>query len=757
MNEINRNDVLDIKEVFQIIKRNIVWILFFILLSVGAALVYLYFATPMYKTYGTVEVSTGNSQSAGNDILAQALNLDVMGPNAINTEMQILKSRRMIERVLNHINFTRRYFIIKNFKTKEVLEKSSPIIIKVFNGENIVLTIKPLNQRQFKLLKYNNIDIDKIFEFNNTIKLNNIKFEIIKKSPLDLDSKYKILNLNKVKVADALKNKVNVSLLAQKSSILKVEYSDNIPSRAANFINTLLNVYIQESIQNKTKQANQTLEFIDKQLKIISKKLAESELALENYKKTHKIVDLTTEAQNILMKLNDLETQYNSLKLKENLIKFIEDKIKNGSDISIISANILDDKVLSELISQLQQLILKKQNLLLEYTEKYPEVVSVNNQIKTINQMILNRIQNLKSVIESNKKTLENMILNYENMLSNMPQNERKLIDLQRVYQVNEKIYSYLLEKRAATALAKSSIISNNRIIDSALIPNSPYKPKKIRLIIIAIIVGLFIGLAFIYIKELFNDKIRSIEDIEKETDAPIVGTVPHFKKTNIILKVFESPKSSIAEAFRTIRTNIRFLSKDARLITVTSTVPNEGKTTLSSNLASIYSLAKKKTVVVNLDMRKPTLHTVFNVPNDVGVSNILSGEVEVDKAIKKTKFSNLDVITSGPIPPNPGELIQNEEMDKMINYLKNNYDIIIFDTPPVGLVVDAISVLTKADVNLYIFRANYSKKEFIKTLNDLKNNKKIPGLGIVLNDVKDKSVYGYGYGYGYGYYTDKK
>jgi capsular exopolysaccharide synthesis family protein len=370
--------------------------------------------------------------------------------------------------------------------------------------------------------------------------------------------------------------------------------------------------------------------------------------------------------------------------------------------------------------------------------------------------MIKNRIASLKSAIISQKETLLNIKKQYVKMLENLPQNERKLADLMRNYQVNEKIYSYLLEKRAATAIAKASIISDNRVIDPAIVPKKPFKPQKKVILAVSVILGIIIGIVFVLLKEFLSTKIKTKEDVEKLTDVAVIGTVPHFKKKDKVLKTLEEPRSSAAEAFRAIRANLKFIApKNLKVISVTSTVSGEGKTTVASNLAGAFAIANKKTVLINLDMRRPSLHMIFGLDNKEGISNVLVGEKDINDVIQKTKYPNLDVITSGPVPPNPGELIQSEEMERALGKLKKNYDVIIFDTSPVGMVVDALWVLEHADANIYLFRANYSKKEFVKNLNELKE-KGIKGLCSVVNDIPlEYTGYGYGYGYEYGKYVD--
>jgi len=755
--EIQNTEEIDLRELFSILRNNKLLIFLFLFLGVLFSAIFVYFATPQYKTNATIEVTPAPKQLNAQDLISQALGMD--NSASLETEQYIITSRSMIAKTLDKVNFTKRYYITKNLKTTEIYYKNSPFKVEIKKGKNLVFKIVPLNDVTFVLKVKNdklNIDFNNEYKFNEWIKTPYFELKVIKLKPLDDSATYKFVWLDKIETAKNLQKKLSASPVSKNADILNITFSDNIPQRTANFVNELINIYIQQSVKLKTAQANQTLKFIDNQLKIISKKLAESELALENFKKKNKVVDLTIEAQGIIQKLNDLDTKINELILKENTIDFIEKQIQGNNDIKLISSGLVDDPILSDLITQLQQLILKKETLLIEYTPKHPDVIKVNDQIRSLVEMIKNRIKSIRVSIQNQMQTLLKIKKEYTKMLENLPQNERKLADLLRTYQVNEKIYSYLLEKRAATAIAKASIVSNNRVIDPALVPQKPYKPKKVLILVIGFILGLILGIVVALVKEFLSTKIKSKEDVEKLTDVPIVGTVPHFKKKDTVLKTLNAPKSAVAEAFRAIRTNLKFISPEKlQVIVVTSTISGEGKTTVASNLAGIYSLSGKKTLLVNLDMRKPTLHKVFNVDNNIGISSVLVNEKTVDEVIKKTKYSNLDIITSGPIPPNPGELIQSRKMDEVIEELRGKYDIVIFDTPPVGLVVDAMHLLEKSDANIYLFRAEYSKKDFVKTLNDLKQ-KGFKHLSIVINDISKKHGNYYGYGYGYGGYVEE-
>ncbi|OYY25783.1 MAG: hypothetical protein B7Y63_09920 [Sulfurovum sp. 35-42-20] len=321
-------------------------------------------------------------------------------------------------------------------------------------------------------------------------------------------------------------------------------------------------------------------------------------------------------------------------------------------------------------------------------------------------------------------------------------------------------MYSYLLEKRSETAIIKASTVSKNRIIDRALLPEFPIKPKRKLIVLVGLILGLILGIALAFLREFLDDRIKEEEDVTKHTNVPILGNIPHIKESNEKVFVSSSPKSAIAESFRNLRTNLQFMAKGTQghVIAVTSTVGGEGKTTVCINLGAIMSMSDKKTVILNLDMRKPTLHQRFGLTNEHGMSTLLAGRTKLADAIQHTEYANLDVISSGPVPPNPSELIQSELMEKILEKLREVYDVVILDTPPVGLVTDARTLMHFADTSIYVVRAGYSKKVFLKNVEKISTFKDISGLGILLNDAKmHKNNYGYGYGYGYGYYEEDK
>ena len=746
---IREEDSIDLKEFFYLLKRYKFVIFFITLLITSLAVVYTYLATPYYKTNATIEVGETKAGGGSSDMLFQMLGMG--GGDKVDTDVQIIKSRYMIGSAIKNHHFQERFFAIDKFKKFE-LYNNPPFKVDLQKGEGIKFKIIPLGNNSFKLIvdKY---DFSGIYKFGQLIKTNNFELTIYKRKPLKY-SKYIFIKETFEELIKNIQKNLNVARIGKQVNMINISYTDNIPKRDALITNLIAKSFIKDTVKQKTKQASLLLAFVTKQLNKMTKQLGESEVKLEQFKKKTGIVNVSLDSKMLLEKLSKIETQLTELNLKKETIDFV---IQNLKTSNIISASVLGDPVLQKMVAKLQALILQRNAFLVTYTLKYPKVIAIDNQIRDLKSIIFNRIFTIKKTVDKQYNLLMSIKNRYLNVIKTLPENERKLIDLERNYLVNKKIYEYLYEKKVSAEIAKASTISQNRIIDHALIPGGAFKPKKSLIIIIGFITGLILAVLSALLISFFNTKIISFEEIERYVRLPVLGLIPHFKSKEKFL-IINSPKSRISEAFRTLRTNIEFIpvKNKSKIISVTSTVGAEGKSTISSNLSIVYSLAKKKTLIINLDMRKPTLHTIFGIDNKKGISNVLAGHEELENVIQKSDKENLYVIPSGPIPPNPAELIQSEVLWQSLEYLRDKFDIIILDTPPVGIVADAVHVLKHSDVNLYVVRLNYSKKDFLKHINRTMEFYNIKNMGLVINDVKDKTS-SYGYNYGYGYYSDEK
>jgi len=554
---------------------------------------------------------------------------------------------------------------------------------------------------------------------------------------------------------------VSVRQKSKHSTLLEISYYDHVPKRAQAFANALSEAYIEQSIEKKTKEATRKLAFIDNQLKFITQSLRGSAIKLEEFKRASNTVDLSRKAKTLSTQLQGYELQLSEVTMREVVLDRLFKQIDGAENLESLSIAGLDmsESSLALKLQELQDSVVKKRILREEYTEISSEVIKLSRKILQLKEIIIATIRNLRANIKERRMLLESAIAKAQKAFEQLPADERVYGELERRFVVNEKIYSYLLGKRSETAIIKASTVSKNRIIDRALVPEGPIKPKRKLIVLAGVVFGGILGVVLAFIRAFLDDRIKEEEDISKMTDLPILALIPHLEegeeKPKETIKVFDSPKSLWAESFRNLRTNLQFMNtqEGSQSIAITSTVGKEGKTTICVNLGGIMSMAEKRTVILGLDMRKPTLHKKFGLHNHEGMSTLLSGTTRLNDVIQHTNYPRLDIIASGPIPPNPSELIQSELMAKVLEKLKEVYDVIILDTPPIGLVTDARVLMHLADLNLYLLKADYSKKSFLHTINQLSDYPDIHSMGIVLNNLKMTK---HGYGNGYGYYEEK-
>ena len=756
-------DGIDIKEVFGTIYRYKFMIILLVILFAAGSSYYAYFKPNVYKASSTVEVGMEQRGYGGmQDMLAMATESGSMNAD---TEMEIIQSRFLSEKALKEVNFSHKYYTTRRFKEVE-LYKNSPFVVGMNKGYYISFDFYPIDTKTYRLVVKEAEDenetvwsYDETLPYDKEIVTKHFHLNIVKTKEAK-NAQYRFMVMDPADMGSYVQGGISVNQMTQYSTILEISYSDNIALRAQEAANALSEAYIEQSIDKKTKEATRKLAFIDKQLKKITENLKGSAVKLEEFKRTSNTVDLSAKAESIIRHMSEYETKLAEIIIQEEMLSSLYKQVKTGKDLESItvSGSEMGNSTLSPTIQKLQTAIMKKKVLRESYTELHPEVRKLRKTIVQLKKVIVSTIKNLNTSIKERKSLLEKSIAKKQKLLNKLPADERMFGQLQRKFVVNEKVYSYLLEKRLETEIIKASAVSKNRIIDEALTPESPIEPKRKLIVLVGLILGLILGIALAFLREFLDDRIKDEDDITSVTDVPMVGLIPNIKEDSDKIKVYLSPKSAVAEAFRNLRTNLQFMSnyRAAHTIAITSTVGGEGKTTVCINLGGIMSMAGKKTVILNLDMRKPTLHEKFELPNKVGMSTLLSGATSLGKVIQQTEYEYLDIITSGPVPPNPSELIQGELMEKVLEKLKEVYDVIILDTPPVGLVVDAKTLMHHADTSIYVMRAGYSKKGFLRSIKEISSIKEIHGLSILLNDVKQGKD-GYGYGNGYGYYEEEE
>ncbi len=760
------------RDIIKVIQKYKWSITFITLLTFLAAYAYTYFKTPLYLSYSIIKVKANEKVNSGdiiNSTTSTTQSKDVL------EEITFLKTFKINSRSLDKVDFKVRYFIEKDYKKVEVYNEDLPISIKhikILDKKIIgkMLTILP-SKNQYSI-QYDKSYIEKIKEkmfgvpsFSFT-KMEGLNYgEIIKNSYFHL-SVDKNFNFNKPiyimlqgKKRDIfehiIRKNLNVQQLEKDTSLIKISFEDNIPQRATSYVNALTESFIKYNVESKNNKNSKTLNFITKELQNIKRELKASEEKLESHQVSKNIVHPSVQANIYIKNLSDIDIEISENKLKQRLIRNLINFIHNNYNLDAIAPSIskLNDKNTLALITKLQDEQILEEELMQEYTDEYPKLKSTRRQIEIIRRKIIDNLNSLQKNINYENDNLLKRKISYEEAMKTLPSKERELVNIKRNYEVKSKMYEYLLKKQAENKIIQLATFSDYQIIDTAYSSNTPIKPKKSLILGVSIIVGLLLSSLLALIRYSSNSYIQNKEDIQEMTSLPIYGSIPYYKQPKNRISVNSEAKSPFTEAFRTLRTNLQFVTQKDRgtVMLITSTVAGEGKSTTAANLAAILEMAKYKTVVVNFDLRKPTLHKFFDIYNEAGVSTYLSGKSSIDDIIFSTEFANLDIIPSGPIPSNPSELILSKELPRLFEKLKEKYEYIIIDTAPIGIISDTKTLMLYSDLNLMIIREDYAKKEFIQTLEEMIEKHNFKNIGLILNASKATGgEYGYGYSYEY-------
>ncbi len=525
--------------------------------------------------------------------------------------------------------------------------------------------------------------------------------------------------------------------------------------------------YIAYDLEQKRKSSEQTLDFIHSQLDTVRKRLRRSETKLQSYRQEHDIKEEQGGVSDARAKrMADLEDRIVDLELRVNILQRVKEAMKKEVDdlevdqlIPMVSGSALSSPSLRSMIDKLQKLLVKREESMFQMKEKSSRIASLNHQIRIQKRLVKESVSSLLDKARTKKRKLREKVKEMEQRYFGVPQKKIEYARLKRVFNINEKYYTLLLEKKTEYSISKAGFVHQNEILEEARVPESPISPNTQLAVITFLMFGVVISFLLVVVRYLIHDQITSLNEVVRMTQASVgvLGIIPRYKEKAppSQLLVDKNPKSMITESFRGIRSNLQFLSdkEGSHLAAVTSTISGEGKTFFAINLAGIYALMGKKVLLLDLDMRKPKIHLEFQVNNEKGISTLLSGANSLEDVLCDSQMENLSFIPAGPVPPNPSELLLSDRMTDLLQELEQKYDVVITDTPPVGLVTDGLEIIKKADLPIYIFRAEFSKRQFIQNVDRLINENGIRKLSVVLNGVDpDRGIYGYNYGYGYGY-----
>lgn len=694
-------------------------------------------------------------------------------------------SRAHNEKVIKELYFYIEYLEEDRFRHEDVYGKipfsiilqpnqyqllNTLIKIEFISNSSFKLSVNFNAEDNYKLINFkdestkNFIDkqqsFSKIFSADEYINLPFLKAQLIKKENADLlkgQSFY--IRLKSINQATREYQNIRASSISG-TSLIVLSLTGSNKSRLVDYLNKTVEVLSEHELELKTNYARSTKEFIDAQFKNTSDSLKLIEDDIGRFKQQYSIYNLSAEGNEIFSQTTGLDKIQRELNNRILYYENLETYIKSHTDYSKIPAPAIiniEDGTISAMLGKLTELSIQKEKLSNEVTANHPSLKLVTQEIETHRNVLLEKIASLKKIIFLNIERSNKRLSSYNYQLTKLPNKEQKLLNFQRKFNLTEANYIFLMQKRYEADIAIAATVSDISVIDSAKdTGQGSILPRKSFNYMVALLLGTIVPLFFIIAKEILDTHIHSAEEIERLSPIPILGIVGK-KTTTSNLTVFLKPRSAVAESFRALRSNIQFLfvrnpKVKSKVIVISSSVSGEGKTFVCINMATVLALGGKKTIVVGMDLRKPRLYKDFEISNDLGIVNYLISEASIESIIQKTKVPNLDIIPAGPVPPNPSELLISPATEELLNSLKKEYDYILIDTPPVGIVSDAIELINHADSSMYVVRQNFSQKGMLKMINEKYEKGEVSNLSIVLNDFNVKSKYGYEYGYGYGY-----
>ncbi len=778
------------------------WFVGTVIVCLISAYIYLYVATPVYNISATVLIKDDKKGGSSNNVAG----LDELGlsglitsSQSIDNEIEVLRSKTLVKEVVNYLNLYVTYQDDDQIPSKE-LYKTSPVQVNMTPQEAeklktkvvIEMALHPQGSLDVNV-QMEDKEIQKHFEklpailptnqgtlsfFQATDSVSSKKNEEVG-SPVQ-DVRHITATISQpMNVARGYCGNLTIEPTSKTTSVVTVSLKNSSLQRGQDFINQLLEMYNRNTNNDKNEIAQKTAEFIDERIGIISKELGSTEADLETFKRDAGITDLRSDAQIALTGNAEYEKKQVENRTQISLVEDLK-KYLGHNEYEILPSNVgLKDITLAAQIDRYNEMLIERKRLLRTSTENNPAIINLDTSIRATKANVQATLEGTLQGLFITKADLDREAKRYMRRISDAPGQERQYVSIARQQEIKAGLYLMLLQKREENAIMLAATANNAKIIDDAIADVIPVSPKRSIIYLAALVLGIAIPVVVIFLIDLTKFKIEGRADVEKLTSVPVVGDIPLTDEKNTkegSIAVFENQNNLMSETFRNIRTNIQFmLQNDKKVILVTSTVSGEGKSFTSANLAISLSLLGKKVVIVGLDIRKPGLNKVFNLSSkEKGITQYLANpEMDLMSLVQLSDVNkNLYILPGGTVPPNPTELLARDGLDKAIEILKKNFDYVILDTAPIGMVTDTLLIGRVADLSAYVCRADYTHKAEYTLINELYHEQKLPNLCTIINGVDLKKrkygyYYGYGkygkhygygkrYGYGYGYGQEK-
>lgn len=751
------------------------WIPILMISFFTLATIYLRYTKPIYESQLILQIES--EDNAKNIIDVENINTK---KDVFFSEVELLKSELLFQQAIQSLDMNISIFYQGKILTEEKYNSGSFNIQPYHLNDSSLIGIPIYLHFDGKTVTLNYTFNSKEYKANGPIgqHIQSPHFDIVFKSndsrlfaeECEANTVYFTFNST-----ESLSNRFidNLSVLPvdERARTVLIGFKGDNPKICRDITLAVSNTFIDYSVKMKKKGSESILHFIDNQLDSLSIEVKKSKDSLMNFQRNVNLPDPEGNGNEIQTDVSKFEEELFNIEDEIFTLQSIHRRLienPNRLDVYRILPELLGKSYETSIASHIEGLHLlleEKEDVLFKLTPESSEVKRIDKKIQEKTKQIIRSIDTIENRLKSRRKVLQQKIGSLESEYVKLPEKRMEYNRLKNIQELNEKYYQLLTEKKVQYSISDAGFASNNRILKKPTTDFTQVEPKSAVVYTTFILLGLFIGIGILFLKYVSFNEISLLEDLENilPEKATILGGVPLAKYTleHSQIIVSKAPKSMMAEAMRKIRVNLSYIHPNYKTIAITSSISGEGKTFVALNLSAIVAMSGKKTILLDLDMRKPKLHLAFNLNNESGMSNLIIGKIELEKAITKNVDVNLDVITSGPIPPNPSELLLSDSFKQIIEQLKNQYDVVVIDNPPIGLVSDGVQILTESDIPIYVFKSQYSKRNFAFRIKELFEMQQLKSLNIILNGVANskRNVYGYGYGYGTyeGYIDDDK
>jgi len=770
LDEDEDDDTINVREFFEKYLFHWKWFLIGIAGMLLLSFLYLRYTSRQYQVFASILVNDKNTGETQSELsIFKDLGLLNDSKSSFDNELNTLKSRSLLLQVIEELKLNVSFFKKGLVGTNEIYKDEFPFTINfltqdaILRTSTLAFTITAVSETAFSIENTETGDVE-TFAYGATVSYDSCEFILIPlETTKEVSQERFIVEVVPVdEIVNQIKERVTIAPADKKSSFINLSIIYPLKKKGIDILTSLIENYNKNAIVDKSTIAQKTNTFINERLRVISEDLLVLDKDVEVFKSANKITDIQSDTEVVLKSNANLGERIVTAQTQIKLAEFVSTYVATKKE-EIIPVNLgLSDASISETIQIYNGILLDRKRISKSSSAINPIIINLDQKLENLRTSIDESLVNLKSTLEISLQDLKTQEQFFESKIKSVPKQEREYREMQRQQQIIEALYLYLLQKREENSITLAVTTPNAKIIDSVYGSNIPISPKPIKTYLFLLVAGLLVPFAFIYVFSLFDNKVHNIADVERVLKMPMLGSIMN-NKTKQKIVVSNKDRTALSESFRIVRTNILFmlskLGKQSKVIFVTSTISGEGKTFVSANLATALALSNKKVLLIGGDIRNPELINYFDMKEKEGLTHFLvDATYKAEDLIEPVVNFNFDILQSGFITPNPSELFMNGRFDELLTYGKEHYDFVIVDTAPVGLVTDTLLLSQdKADLFVYVIRADYLDKRMLKIPQRLKKTKQIENLAILLNNTKPENIPGYGYGYGYGQNVSKQ